>query len=121
MTTLFAPTALLPDGGADNVLIEIDKDGWIVGVDSFKTPGPHTAEAEQTGGPLIPGMPNIHSHAFQRAMAGMAERASGKKDTFWSWRDTMYRFLDFIEPEDMEARAAQVFIERLKSGYTSVC
>lgn len=120
MTTLFAPTALLPDGWADNVLIEIDKDGWIVGVDSFKTQAPNTAEAEQAAGPLIPGMPNIHSHAFQRAMAGMAERASGKKDTFWSWRDTMYRFLDFIEPEDMEALAAQVFIEMLKAGYTSV-
>jgi formimidoylglutamate deiminase len=119
MTTLFAPTALLPDGWADNVLIVIDKDGWIVGVDSFKTAAP-SAEAEIVTGPLIPGMSNIHSHAFQRAMAGMAERASGKKDTFWSWRDTMYRFLDFIEPDDMEALAAQVFVEMLKAGYTSV-
>lgn len=120
MTTLFAPTALLPDGWADNVLIEYDKDGWIVGVDAFKTPQHGKSEAEYVTGPLIPGMPNIHSHAFQRAMAGLTERASGKKDTFWSWRDTMYRFQSQLEPEDMEALAAQVFVEMLKGGYTSV-
>ena len=120
MTTLFASTALLPDGWADNVLIEYDKDGWIVGVDSFKNPDMAGNGAEFVGGPLLPGMPNIHSHAFQRAMAGLAERASGKKDTFWSWRDTMYRFLSFIGPEDMEALAAQVFVEMLKAGYTTV-
>lgn len=120
MTTLFASTALLPDGWADNVLIEYDKDGWIVGVDSFKNPDISAHEAEFVTGPLIPGMPNIHSHAFQRAMAGLAERATGKKDSFWSWRDTMYRFLAFIEPEDMEALAAQIFIEMLKAGYTTV-
>ncbi|MDE1153237.1 MAG: formimidoylglutamate deiminase [Micavibrio sp.] len=120
MTTLFAQTALLPDGWADNVLIEYDKDGWIVGVDSFKPQPAAGAEVEIAAGPLIPGMPNVHSHAFQRAMAGLAERASGKKDTFWSWRDTMYRFLSFIEPEDMEALAAQVYVDMLKAGYTSV-
>jgi formimidoylglutamate deiminase len=120
MTTLFAPTALLPDGWADNVLIEYDKEGWIVGVDSFKNPDATAKEAEFVTGPLIPGMPNIHSHAFQRAMAGLAERATGKKDSFWSWRDTMYRFLAFIEPEDMEALAAQIFVEMLKAGYTTV-
>lgn len=120
MTTLFAETALLPDGWADNVLIEYDKDGWIVGVDSFKQSAPSGGDAEIAAGPLVPGMPNIHSHAFQRAMAGLAERASGKKDTFWSWRDTMYRFLSFIEPEDMEALAAQVYVDMLKGGYTSV-
>ncbi len=120
MTTLFAPTALLPDGWADNVLIEYDKDGWITGVDAFKTPQKGQNEAEFVTGPLIPGMPNIHSHAFQRAMAGLTERASGKKDTFWSWRDTMYRFQSQLEPEDMEALAAQVFVEMIKGGYTSV-
>ncbi len=120
MTTLFAETALLPDGWADNVLIEYDKDGWIVGVDSFKQKPANPAEADIAAGPLIPGMPNIHSHAFQRAMAGLAERASGKKDTFWSWRDTMYRFLSTIEPEDIEALAAQLYVDMLKAGYTSV-
>lgn len=120
MTTLFAETALLPDGWADNVLIECDKDGWIVGVDAFKSAENLEKGIEPVAGPLIPGMPNVHSHVFQRAMAGMTERANSKKDTFWSWRDTMYRFLAFLEPDDMEALAAQVFVEMLKSGYTSV-
>jgi formimidoylglutamate deiminase len=120
VTTLFAETALLPDGWADNVLIEIDKDGWIVGVDSFKTVPANSTDVEIIKGPLVPGMPNIHSHAFQRAMAGLAERASGKKDTFWSWRETMYRFLAFLEPEDMQAVAAQCYVDMLKAGYTSV-
>lgn len=120
MTTIFAETALLPDGWADNVLVEYDKDGWIVGVDTFKDTPKKNPDLEIVSGPLVPGMPNIHSHAFQRAMAGMAERASGRKDTFWSWRDTMYRFLGFIEPEDMEALAAQVFVDMLKAGYTTV-
>jgi len=119
MTTIFAPTALLPDGWADNVLVVVDKDGWIIGVDTFKNPK-DTSDTEFLTGPLIPGIPNTHSHAFQRALAGLGERASGKKDTFWSWRDMMYRFLSFIEPEDMEPLAAQVFVEMLKAGYTSV-
>lgn len=120
MTTIFAETALLPDGWSDNVLIECDKEGWIVGIDTFKPADSIGTGVEVVTGPLIPGMPNVHSHAFQRAMAGMAERANAKKDTFWSWRDTMYRFLAFLEPEDMEAIAAQVFVEMLKAGYTSV-
>jgi formimidoylglutamate deiminase len=120
MTTLFAPTALLPDGWADNVLIECDKDGWIVGVDSFKAKPEKDAATEIVSGPLVPGMPNVHSHAFQRAMAGLTERGSNKKDNFWSWRETMYHFLSGIEPEDMEALTAQVYVEMLKAGYTSV-
>jgi len=120
MTTIFAPQALLPDGWADNVLIECDKDGWIVGVDSFKSAAPSGGDVDIVAGPLVPGMPNVHSHAFQRAMAGLTERASGKKDNFWSWRETMYRFLAFLTPEDMEALAAHVYIEMLKAGYTSV-
>jgi formimidoylglutamate deiminase len=120
MTTLFAPTALMPDGWADNVLIECDKEGWIVGVDTFKSMPESGSETEIVAGPLVPGMPNVHSHAFQRAMAGLTERASGKKDNFWSWRETMYRFLSGIEPEDMEALAAQVYVEMLKAGYTTV-
>lgn len=119
MTTIFAPTALLPDGWADNVLIELDKDGWIVGVDSFKTSTP-TKDAEVVKGPLIPGMSNVHSHAFQRAMAGLAERGAGRKRNFWGWRETMYRFLSRISVEDMEAIAAQVYVEMLKAGYTTV-
>ncbi len=120
MTTLFASAALLPDGWADNVLIEVDKDGWIVGVDAFKALQSSENDAEYVTGPLVPGFPNAHSHAFQRAMAGLTERASGRKDTFWNWRETMYRFLSFIGPEDMEVLAAQAYVEMLKAGYTSV-
>jgi formimidoylglutamate deiminase len=120
MTTLFAPTALLPDGWADNVLIEYDKEGWIVGIDTYKSAQHAGGTAELAAGPLVPGMPNVHSHAFQRAMAGLTERGSGKKDNFWSWRETMYRFLSHIEPEDMEALAAQVYVEMLKAGFTTV-
>lgn len=120
MTTLFAPSALLPDGWADNVLIEIDKDGWIVGVDAFKSVQADDGNVEVLTGPLIPGMPNIHSHSFQRAMAGLTERAAAKKDTFWNWRETMYRFQSELEPDDIGALAAQVFVEMLKGGYTSV-
>lgn len=120
MTTLFANTALLPEGWADNVLVEYDRDGWIVGVDSFKAPPKNGPDVEVVTGPLVPGMANIHSHAFQRAMAGLTERASGRKENFWNWRETMYRFVGLIEPEDMEALAAQVFIDMLKGGYTSV-
>lgn len=119
MTTIFAPTALLPEGWADNVLIEIDKDGWIVGVDSFKS-DISGGDAEIMTGILIPGMSNVHSHAFQRAMAGMAERSGGKKDNFWGWRDTMYRFLSKIGPDEMEPLAAQLYVEMLKAGYTTV-
>lgn len=118
MTTLFAETALLSDGWADNVLIEIDEHGLIAGLDPGKEAAPEAAEILK--GPVIPGMPNVHSHAFQRAMAGLAERASSKKDSFWSWRDTMYRFLEHLGPDEVEAIAAQLYVEMLKSGYTSV-
>ena len=118
MTTLFAETALLADGWSENVLIEIDGEGWITGIDAGKPAAPE--EAEVIKGPVIPGMPNVHSHAFQRAMAGLAERASSKKDSFWSWRDTMYRFLEHLGPDEVEAIAAQLYVEMLKSGYTTV-
>lgn len=121
MTTLFARDALLPEGWSENVLVEIDKDGWIVGVDTFKKEPEPDSGAEVVAGPLVPGLVNAHSHAFQRGMAGMSERAGGKKETFWNWRETLYRFTARIGPEEMEALAAQAFVEMLKAGYTSVC
>lgn len=69
----------------------------------------------------LPGIPNIHSHAFQRAMAGLAERQSAREDSFWSWRELMYRFAGRITPESMHDIAAQLFVEMLQAGYTSVC
>jgi formimidoylglutamate deiminase len=69
----------------------------------------------------VAGMPNLHSHAFQRAMAGLAERQSEANDSFWTWRELMYRFAGRITPETQYAIAAQLFVEMLESGYTSVC
>ena len=69
----------------------------------------------------LPGIPNIHSHAFQRAMAGLAERSSGERDSFWTWRELMYRFAGKLTPESMQDISAQLFVEMLEAGYTSVC
>jgi formimidoylglutamate deiminase len=69
----------------------------------------------------VAGMPNLHSHAFQRAMAGLAERQSDANDSFWTWRELMYRFAGRITPETQYAIAAQLFVEMLEAGYTSVC
>ncbi|MBK7144608.1 MAG: formimidoylglutamate deiminase [Xanthomonadales bacterium] len=69
----------------------------------------------------LPGLVNAHSHAFQRAMAGLAEHQSDPADSFWTWREQMYRHAGLIEPEDLQAIAAQLYVEMLKSGYTAVC
>jgi formimidoylglutamate deiminase len=70
---------------------------------------------------VLPGMPNLHSHAFQRAMAGLAERKGRVDDSFWSWRETMYGFAASIGPDQLKAIAAQLYVEMLKAGYTQVC
>src|SRR5438128_1625236 len=114
---LFARDALLPSGWAHDVLVDIAGDGSIRAVEvAFAAP----ADAERVQGPLIPGMPNVHSHAFQRALAGLTERGGPGADNFWTWRTEMYRFLERIGPDDEEAIAAQLYMELLKAGYTSV-
>ena len=114
---LFARDALLPTGWAREVAIDIDDDGTIRAIDvAFAAPG----EAEVVSGPLLPGMPNVHSHAFQRALAGLTERGGPAGDDFWSWREAMYRFLERLDPDDNEAIAAQLYVEMLKAGYTAV-
>lgn len=70
---------------------------------------------------VLPGIANLHSHAFQRAMAGLAERQQSEADSFWTWRDWMYRFAATLTPEDVHAIARQLYIEMLEAGYTSVC
>jgi formimidoylglutamate deiminase len=70
---------------------------------------------------VLPGMPNLHSHAFQRAMAGLAERKGPGDDSFWTWREAMYSFASTIGPDDLRAIAAQLYVEMLKAGYTHVC
>ena len=69
----------------------------------------------------VPGIPNLHSHAFQRAMAGLAERQTDPADSFWTWRETMYRMAARFDPESLHAVAAQLYVEMLEAGYTTVC
>ncbi len=113
MQSLFARRALTNEGWKSNVRIDIDQ-GRIVTV----APSAIGAGAYDL---LLPGMPNVHSHAFQRAMAGLTEHASGAgNDNFWSWREVMYRFLERLTPEHVEAIARYFYIELLKHGYTAV-
>ena len=113
----FAAAALLPGGWARNVALDIDDDGRIAQV---------VVDAESEGrhavaGPLVPAMPNLHSHAFQRAIAGRTGRRSpASDDSFWTWRQTMYEFLDRVDAEAFEAIAAQAYIEMAKAGYSAV-
>jgi formimidoylglutamate deiminase len=114
--SLFAERAWLASGWASSVRIDIDAQGSIAAV----TAGAPADGAERVCGPLIPGMPNLHSHAFQRAMAGLTEQGGPQSDNFWAWRACMYRFLERLTPEDIGAIAAQLYVEMLENGYTSV-
>jgi len=100
-------------------------DGWhaaaTFGVDAHGRIGPGDAPGEALGEWVLPGMPNLHSHAFQRAMAGLAERRGRSDDSFWRWRETMYAFAAAIDPDALQAIAAQLYVEMLKAGYTQVC
>ncbi len=110
-----ADLAMLGDRIEPRVLIEIDAAGTIAAV----TPD-STSHAERLPGLVVPGMANLHSHAFQRAMAGLTERAGPDGDNFWRWREVMYRFLTVLTPQDVEAIAAQLYVECLLHGYTAI-
>lgn len=99
------------------VVIGIGDDGDIVSVQPDDT----TTEAIAVAGAAVPGMPNVHSHAFQRAMAGLAEKRSSDSDSFWTWRETMYDLARRMTPEHLNAIAAQLYAEMLQAGYTTVC
>jgi formimidoylglutamate deiminase len=116
MAALFASHALLPSGWARDVLVEWDATGIISGVASNAAPG----AAPRAAGPLLPGIANVHSHAFQRAMAGLAEFRGHPTDDFWTWREEMYRLVQILTPEDVEAIARHLYIEMLRHGYTTV-
>ncbi|KAA6167558.1 formimidoylglutamate deiminase [Pseudomonas marginalis] len=116
MSAFFAERALLPNGWANDVRLEVSADGLLTNV----TANASADGAERLRGPLLPGMPNLHSHAFQRAMAGLAEVAGNPNDSFWTWRDLMYRMVGQISPEQLQVIARQLYIEMLKAGYTSV-
>lgn len=110
-----AARALLPQGWARDVRLTV-VDGCIGEV--------HTGVAAQAGDQrvriLVPGVPNLHSHAFQRGMAGLTEIGGGDGDSFWSWRELMYRFLAKLVPDAVQAIAAQAYMEMLESGFTRV-
>ena len=116
MTSLFARDALLPDGWARDVRIDVDAAGNISSVAKQSAPG----GAEKLAGPVLPGMANLHSHAFQRAMAGLAEVRGPSEDDFWTWRDLMYQFVERLTPERAQAVATHLYIDMLKHGYTAV-
>src|SRR5262245_65600185 len=77
-------------------------------------------DAARISGIALPSIPNVHSHVFQRAMAGLPERRGPEDDTFWTWRDVMYRFLAHMSPDDIEAVAGLAYVEMLESGFTRV-
>ena len=113
-TALWSPLALLPSGWARDVTTTIGTDGRIASVTAGTAPtGQHT-------GILMPAPANAHSHAFQRAMAGLTEtRGPDPRDTFWTWRRLMYRFLDQLTPDQVQAIAALVQVEMLEAGYAT--
>src|SRR5205807_6802800 len=114
---VYAQAALLPDGWARNVAIGIDATGKIHSVQ----PGASEKNAEMLAGPAIPAMPNVHSHVFQRALAGRTGRPAGSRgDSFWTWRETMYAFIHRVDADVFGAIAAQAYLEMAKAGYATV-
>jgi formiminoglutamate deiminase len=114
MRALHFTTALTADGWADDVRIEIEG-GRVARLEAGADPG--GAERHAIG---VPGLASLHSHAFQRGMAGLAEYRSTAADTFWSWRETMYRFALTVDPEDVADIARQLYVEMLEAGFTAV-
>lgn len=113
--TLWFQSALLPQGWTDGVGIVVS-DGAISQLRTGTTP----EAGDERHAIAIPGLSNVHSHAFQRGMAGLAEIRGPANDNFWTWREVMYRFLDRLTPEDVEAIAAQAYVEMLERGFTRV-
>ncbi|MDC8011922.1 formimidoylglutamate deiminase [Tahibacter soli] len=116
MTRYFADQAWLPQGWEAGVALDV-RDGRYAQIDIDADAG----GGERLGRYVVPGMPNLHSHAFQRAMAGLAERQTNPEDSFWTWRETMYAFAGRVGPDELQAIAAQLYAEMLESGYTQVC
>jgi len=115
MTVLHAAHALTPAGWQADVRLTLAEER-ISAVEAGRGPEP----GDERVAVLVPGLPNLHSHAFQRGMAGLAERRGPSADTFWTWRETMYRFALRMNPDEAEAVAAQAYVEMLESGFTRV-
>lgn len=112
---LWFDSALLADGWARRVRIE-GRHGRVHAIAVNVDPEP----SDERHALALAGLPNVHSHAFQRAMAGLAERRGPAGDTFWSWRELMYRFVERMDPEELEAVSALAFAEMLEAGFTHV-
>jgi formiminoglutamate deiminase len=112
---LFFDHALLPSGWAHDVRIGIA--GGMIGSVADKA---SRAGAERMAGIAVPGLPNVHCHAFQRAMAGLTERRGQDADSFWTWREPMYRLLNRVSPDDFQAIAAFAYMQMLEAGFTAV-
>ncbi len=108
--------ALTPDGWRENVVLSVGADGTIAAMDE----GGPSPDANRIRGIVLPGLPNLHSHAFQRGIAGLTEVAGATDDSFWTWRDWMYRFALALDPDDVEAIAALAYAEMLEAGFTTV-
>jgi len=117
MLTIFAERTLLPSGWASAVRVAVDAAGRIDTVEQAARPLPD----DERVAVLLPAPANLHSHTFQRALAGLAERRGpAAHDSFWTWRETMYRFLDVLLPDEIEAIAALAFMEMLEAGFAAV-
>ena len=114
-TKFHVSSALTTEGWREDVTVTLGTDGMIAAVSQGREQG-----AVPVSGIAVPAMPNVHSHAHQRFMLGLAERAGPGADSFWTWREAMYGFALRLSPEDLEAVAAQLYVEMLKSGFSVV-
>jgi len=114
--TYFAERVLLLNGWAENVRLKINN-GFL---DSIEIGASPQTQDVQLSGPVLPTIANVHSHAFQRVMAGAAEVSLNPNDSFWSWRDLMYKIVQKLTPDDARIIATQLYIDMLKAGYTQV-
>ena len=113
--SIFCARALLPDGWARDVRLSIAA-GKFAGIERHA----HAQAGDERVAVALPGIANVHSHGFQRGMAGLTEYRGPEADNFWSWRELMYRFVGRMTPEDLEAVTAQAYVEMLESGFTRV-
>src|SRR6202167_4549019 len=130
MSRYLLQSAFLSRGWTPAVIVTVSDEGFITEIDAAAPADAGSAHlsagqgaaagTERVDGIVVPGMPNAHSHAFQRAMAGNTEYRLSAGDSFWTWRRAMYDLANRIEPGDLQILATQLFIEMLKSGYTSV-
>jgi len=115
MTRLHFASALLPSGWANDVQVVV-----AAGAIAAVTPGVAPAAGDERHAIALPGLASLHSHAFQRGMAGLAELRGDSTDTFWTWRETMYRFALAMTPDDVAAVATLLYVEMLERGFTRV-